>query len=213
MPSVDYFKTVKRLCEAHGALFIADEVQTGLGRTGHFWACEGYGIAPDMLVTGKGLSGGVYPIAAALLSEEVAGWLREDGWGYSSTFGGAEIGCVVAHKVLEITGRPGVLENVRAMSELLKKGLAEIQGRHPFLVEVRQNGLVIGLRTGDPYGGMMLAACCFESGLWAFPAGFERSVLQFKPNILVDRAACGEALSLLEDSIKLCEEKFLTKKQ
>jgi acetylornithine/succinyldiaminopimelate/putrescine aminotransferase len=213
MPSADYFKTVKKLCEAHGALFIADEVQTGLGRTGRFWASQGYGIAPDMLVTGKGLSGGVYPIAAALLSEEVAGWLREDGWGYSATFGGAEIGCVVAHKVLEITGRPGVLENVRAMSELLKKGLAEIQGRHPFLVEVRQNGLIIGLRTGDPYGGMMLAACCFESGLWAFPAGFERSVLQFKPNILVDRAACEEAMSLLEDSIRLCEKKFLTKKQ
>jgi putrescine aminotransferase len=211
MPSAGYFKTVKKLCEQHGALFIADEVQTGLGRTGRFWACQGYGIKPDMLVTGKGLSGGVYPIAAALLSEDVGGWLSEDGWGYSSTFGGAELGCVIAHKVLEITGRPGVLENVEAMADFLGKELSGIRERHPFLAEIRQNGLIIGLRFDNPHGGLMIAACCYESGLWAFPAGFERSVLQFKPNILVDRPACEEALSLLEDGITLCEKKFLGK--
>lgn len=209
MPSADYFRTVKRLCEKHGTLFIADEVQTGLGRTGRFWACEGYGITPDMLVTGKGLSGGVYPIAAALLSKDVAGWLKEDGWGYSSTFGGSELGCVIAHKVLEITSRPGVLENVRAMSEFLAGALADIRQRHPFLVKIRQNGLIIGLCLDNPHGGLILAASCYESGLWAFPAGFDRSVLQFKPNILVDRPACEEALSLLEDALRLCEKKLL----
>ncbi len=209
MPYDEYFPEVKDLCEKHGTLFIADEVQTGLGRTGKVWACEGYKVKPDMLVTGKGLSGGVYPIAAALLSEEVAGWLMEDGWGHSSTFGGSELGCVIALKVLEILERPGVLENVNAVSEFVAKGLAEIKGRHPFLAEIRQNGLVIGLRFDNPYGGMMMAASSFESGLWAFPAGFDRSVLQFKLNILVDKEACGEALSLLEKAIVYCEEKFL----
>ena len=212
MPSDGYYPAVKKMCEKHGALFIADEVQTGLGRTGKFWACDGYGVEPDMLITGKGLSGGVYPIAAAVLSKDVAEWLKEEGWGYSSTFGGAELGCVIAHKVLEITERPGVLENIRAMSEFLKGKLSEIQKRHPFLCEVRQNGLIIGLRFDNPHGGLMVAACCYESGLWAFPAGFERSVLQFKPNILVDKPACEEAVSLLEDAISLCEERFLEKK-
>ncbi len=186
-------------------------MQTGLGRTGRFWACQGYGIEPDMLVTGKGLSGGVYPIAAALLSKDVGGWLSEDGWGHSSTFGGAELGCVIAHKVMEITERPGVLENVQAMADFLGDRLAGIRERHPFLAEIRQNGLIIGLRFDNPHGGLMIAACCYESGLWAFPAGFDRSVLQFKPNILVDRPACEEALSLLEDGIALCEKKFLGK--
>ena len=212
MPSKGYYPAVKKICEKHGALFIADEVQTGLGRTGKFWACEGYGVKPDMLITGKGLSGGVYPIAAAVMSKDVAEWLKEEGWGYSSTFGGSELGCVIAHKVLEITERPGMLENVRAMSELLKERLSEIQKRHPFLIEVRQNGFIIGLRFDNPQGGLMVAACCYESGLWAFPAGFERSVLQFKPNILVDKPACEEAVSLLEDAISLCEERFLEKK-
>ena len=209
MPLPGYYKEVKRMCEEHGTLFIADEVQTGLGRTGRFWACEGYGIAPDMLVTGKGLSGGIYPIAAAVLSERVAGWLKEDGWGYTSTFGGSELGCVVAMKVLDIIERPGVLENARNMAELLARELKIIAEEHPFLAQVRQNGLVIGLRFDNPMGGLLMTACCFESGLWAFPAGYEQSILQFKPNLLVDQEACEEALSLLRKSIELCEEKFL----
>ena len=209
MPSEGYYPQVKELCEKNGTLFIADEVQTGLGRTGNLWACEGYGVAPDMLVTGKGLSGGVYPIAAAVLSEKVAGWLSEDGWGYSSTFGGAELGCVVALKVLEILGRQETLKNVREVSAFLEKELSAIRKRHPFLAEVRQNGLVIGLRFDDPYGGVMMAACTYETGLWAFPAGFARSVLQFKPNLLVTKDDCREALGLLEDSLKLCEKKML----
>jgi len=208
-PSPEYYPELKKMCEEKGTLIIADEVQTGLGRTGKFWACEGYGIDPDMLITGKGLSGGIYPISAAVLSADVAGWLSEDGWGYSSTFGGAELGCVVGAKVLEIIQRPGVLENVRAMADLLARGLRDIQKRHPFLVEIRQNGLVIGLRFDNPVGGQLVSACSYESGLWAFPAGFDRSVLQFKPSLLVDKEACEEALGLLENAIKLCEERFI----
>lgn len=209
MPSPGYYPEVKKMCEDQGTLLIADEVQTGLGRTGDFWACEGYGIEPDMLVTGKGLSGGIYPISAAVLSAGVSDWLKEDGWGYSSTFGGSELGCVVAAAVLDIIEKPGVLENVREMADLLAEGLREIKKRHPFLLEVRQNGLVIGLRFDNPVGGQLMSACSFESGLWAFPAGFDRSVLQFKPNLLVNKEACEEALGLLENAIKLCEERFV----
>lgn len=209
MPSPDFYPKVRKLCSEWGALLVADEVQTGLMRTGEMWACRGYGIEPDILVTGKGLSGGVYPIAAAVLSKEAGAWLPEDGWGHSSTFGGSELGCVVALKVLEIVQRPETVKNVRAVSSFLVEGLAGIKSRHPFLVEIRQNGLVIGLRFDHPLGGALVTACAFETGLWAFPAGFDRSVLQFKPNLLVDRPAAEEALSLLERSIELCEKKFL----
>ena len=110
VPPDDYLRGVRSVCDEHGTLLIADEVQTGLGRTGYLWGVERFGVEPDILVTGKGLSGGIYPIAAAVLSERVAGWLHEYGWGHVSTFGGAEIGCRVAQKVLEMTtrsGRPG----------------------------------------------------------------------------------------------------------
>src|ERR1700678_187524 len=106
LPAPGYLAGVKRLCERYGALYIADEVQTGLMRTGELWAISKHGVAPDMLVTGKGLSGGMYPISAVLVSEAAAGWLTEDGFGHMSTFGGAELGCVAALKVLEITLRP-----------------------------------------------------------------------------------------------------------
>jgi len=208
MPSPGFYPQLKKLCEKYGALFIADEVQTGLGRTGKMWACETFGIEPDMLISGKGLTGGIYPIGAAVISEKTAGWLSEDGWGYSSTAGGSELGCVVALKVLEIINRPGILENVREMSAFLAEGLEGIKDRHPFLVEIRQKGLVHGLRFDNPYGGALVTACGFESGLWAFPAGFDRSVLQFKPNLLVNREDCSEALQLLEKAISLCEERF-----
>jgi acetylornithine/succinyldiaminopimelate/putrescine aminotransferase len=208
MPSDGYYPVVRRLCDESGTAFIADEVQTGLGRTGRFWACEGYDVAPDILVTGKGLSGGIYPIAAAVHTPAMAGWMKEDGWGYSSTFGGSELGCAVALKVLEMIERPGVLENVSAMSSRLARGLDEIQKEHPFLVEIRQNGLVIGLRFDHAVGGALMAASGYESGLWAFPAGFDQSVLQFKPNLLIDEAACDEAMQLLENAIELCERRL-----
>ena len=208
MPAAGYLKGVKALCEETGALFIADEVQTGLGRTGRMWAIEGYGVQPDILVTGKGLSGGIYPIAATILSERVAGWLEENGWGHVSTFGGAEIGCHVALKVLEIVQRPGILDNVTAMSDRLGAGLEAIRARHPFLIEIRRNGLVMGLRFDHEQAGPMMTAAGYEIGLWAFFAGFDRSVLQFKPGLLINGAECDELLALVEKTVALCEARL-----
>ncbi len=103
LPAPGYLSEVKRLCERYGALYIADEVQTGLMRTGELWAISKHGVAPDILVSGKGISGGMYPISVVLATENASGWLTEDGFGHISSFGGAELGCVAALKTLEIT--------------------------------------------------------------------------------------------------------------
>ncbi len=108
LPAPGYLAGVKRLCERYGALYIADEVQTGLMRTGELWAITKHGVSPDILVSGKGISGGMYPISVVLATEAAAGWLTEDGFAHMSTFGGAELGCVAALKTLEITCRPEV---------------------------------------------------------------------------------------------------------
>ena len=208
MPAPGYLSGVKALCEEYGALFIADEVQTGLGRTGMMWAVQGYGVEPDLLVTGKGLSGGMYPMAATLLSPRVAGWLEENGWGHVSTFGGSEVGCQVSLKVIEILERPGVLENAKLMSDALGRGLEAIRERHPLLVEIRRNGLVMGLRFDHEMAGPMLTAAGWEVGLWAFFAGYDRSVLQFKPGILLRSEDCDEVLGLLEQAIEGCERRI-----
>src|SRR5690348_2171927 len=91
LPAPGYLRAVKKLCERYGALYVADEVQTGLMRTGELWAITKHGIAPDILVTGKGISGGMYPVSAVLVSEAAAGWLSEDGFAHMSSFGGAEL--------------------------------------------------------------------------------------------------------------------------
>ena len=116
LPKEAYLKAIKAMCEKTGTLFIADEVQTGLMRSGKMWCFETYGIVPDMLVTGKGLSGGIYPIAAVVANERSAAWLKEDGWGHMSSFGGAELGCVVAAKVLDICARRRTQKNGREVA-------------------------------------------------------------------------------------------------
>ena len=108
LPPTGYLEAVKELTERYDTLYIADEVQTGLMRTGEMWGITKHGIEPDIMVTGKGLSGGMYPIAAAMLGDRAAQWLDQDGFAHMSTFGGAELGCVAAIKALEITSRPEV---------------------------------------------------------------------------------------------------------
>jgi acetylornithine/succinyldiaminopimelate/putrescine aminotransferase len=205
LPTPGYLPSVKALCERYGALYVADEVQTGLGRTGRMWGVECFDVAPDILVTGKGLSGGLYPISATVLAPHAARWLEQDGWGHVSTFGGAEVGCRVAQKVLEITTRPGVLEGVRATSDRLAAGLERVRARRPdWLVEIRRQGVVMGLRFAHERGGQMMTRALYDAGLWAMFAGFDTSVLQFKAGLLLDTASCDEALSRFEDGLRRC---------
>jgi putrescine aminotransferase len=201
VPPDGYLPAVKRLCEEHGALYIADEVQTGLGRTGELWGVEAFGVEPDILVTGKGLSGGMYPIAAAVISDAAASWLHESGWGHVSTFGGSEVGCRVAERVLEITTRPEVRARVAALIERFAEGLAALAERQPYLTEVRQCGLIIGLRVDHPDGAVFLQQELYQLGVWAIASGFDQSVLQFKPGLLLEPALADLVLERLERAL------------
>jgi hypothetical protein len=205
LPPEGYLTGARALCERTGTLYVADEVQTGLGRTGPLWAVERFGVEPDILVTGKGLSGGLYPIAATVLSERVAGWLDEDGWAHVSTFGGAEPGCRVARAVLDITTRPGLRARVDELATRFGEGLRAVQARHPgWIVEIRQCGLVIGLRFAHPQGGMLMTRALHAAGVWAMFAGFEPSVLQWKPGLLLDDDTVELALARFQDGLARC---------
>lgn len=201
-PEAGYLPAVRELCDANGALYIADEVQTGLGRSGQMWAVQHFGVTPDLLVTGKGLSGGIYPIAATLLSERAGAWLQTDGWGHVSTFGGAELGCRVGSKVLEFTADAFPTLPVQRWAS----GLAEVQRRHPqWLLEVRQTGLIIGLKFAHEAGGMLMTKLLFDHGVWAMFAGFDRSVLQCKPGLLMDEPEISQVLDALDRACAVAE--------
>jgi acetylornithine/succinyldiaminopimelate/putrescine aminotransferase len=202
LPAPGYLAGVKKLCERYGALYIADEVQTGLMRTGELWAITKHGVSPDILVTGKGISGGMYPVSAVLATEAAAGWLTEDGFAHMSTFGGAELGCVAALKTLEITGRPEVRSMVHYIAATFTSGLSKIQAQYPdWFTGVRQDGLVMGLEFGHPQGAKFVMKRLYENGVWAIFSTLDPRVLQYKPGILLTPAVCEELLERTEVSI------------
>ena len=203
LPEPGYLEGVKALCEQHGTLYIADEVQTGLMRTGELWGITKHGISPDILVTGKGLSGGMYPISAVLVAEHAAGWLTEDGFGHISTFGGAELGCIAALKTLEICNRPETRSMVHYISDLVGRGLREIQADYPdWFVGIRQNGVVMGLEFAHPQGAKYVMRHLYDNGVWAIFSTLDPRVLQYKPGILLRPELCEELLDRTEVAIR-----------
>jgi putrescine aminotransferase len=209
LPKKGYLPAVKKLCEKYGSLYIADEVQTGLMRTGKLWGIEHYGVEPDILVTSKGLSGGIYPIAATVVSKAAGGWMHEDGSAHISTFGGAELGCAVAMKVLEISQRPEVIQNVEYISRYLRTGLETIKQNYPdFFVGIRQLGVVMGLEFAPSEGAKYVMRALFENGVWAIFSMLDPKVLQFKPGLLCDKAYCDELLTRCELSIGQAARRF-----
>jgi acetylornithine/succinyldiaminopimelate/putrescine aminotransferase len=202
LPDPGYLESVKQLCERQGTLYIADEVQTGLMRTGEMWAITKHGITPDILVTGKGLSGGMYPIAAVLVSDRCAGWLTEDGFAHISSFGGAELGCVAALKTLEICSRPQTRLMVHYIADMIGRGLQRIQAAYPdWFIGIRQNGVVMGLEFAHPEGAKYVMRQLYLAGVWAIFSTLDPSVLQYKPGLLMTPELCQELLERTEAGI------------
>lgn len=201
MPKEGYLKEVKELCEKHGTMYIADEVQTGLMRSGEMWCITKYGVVLDIIVTSKGLSGGIYPISAVILSEEAASWMGRDGSGHMSTYGGSELGCCCALKVLEILEREETKKNVEFVSEYLRNGLEKIKSESKIFKGIRQNGTIMGLEFEGKEGAISVMGSLYENGVWAIYSQLDPSVIQFKPGILCTKEYCDELLGKMKKGI------------
>ncbi len=175
VPPEGYLYEVQALCRDLGAVFVLDEVQTGLGRTGTVWCWQQEGLEPDIVVTGKGLSGGVYPITAALMTDDLHRFFDDHPFVHISTFGGAEPGCLAALEVLAIVTEPGFLERVRELGERFEAAFVDM----PF--ELRRRGMFMGLKFADPIGGITAAGRLISAGVFAVFANNDQSVLQFLP--------------------------------
>ena len=195
MPKPGYLKACKALCRKYGAMYIADEVQTGLMRTGKMWGWQTFGVQPDIMVTAKGLTGGLYPISACLVNERAGGWLHVDGAAHISTTGGAELGCVVAHKVIEMLLRPEVAANVGTVTKFMARAMRQMMRRHgDIFTGVRQKGLVLGLEFNHPEGAVAVSRALYENGVWAIFSSLDKRVLQWKPGVLLTAELCEEIL-------------------
>jgi acetylornithine/succinyldiaminopimelate/putrescine aminotransferase len=195
IPDEGFLAEVERICHDRGALLILDEVQTGLGRTGSVWCFTQDRVRPDMVVTGKGLSGGVYPISATMMSAELHGFFDTRPFVHLSTFGGAEPGCAAATAVLDAIEAPGFLERVRALGERFERDLAGLP------LEVRRRGLFMGLRFPEPEGGVAAATRLFEAGVFAVWANNDRSVLQFLPPLVITDDEVDELVAIVRRTL------------
>jgi putrescine aminotransferase len=210
IPPEDYYAGVRQLCDRWGAVMIMDEVQTGLGRCGQVWGIDTYGVTPDIIVTGKGLSGGIYPITATLYSDRLDPFLRANPFIHVSTFGGSETGCFAALEVLDILEEPGFLEHVDAIAKVFAKGFEWLCHNHPLvLVEARQLGLMMGLKLVDPRCGPWLTAAGFRAGLLAIFANNDPSVLQILPPLTIQEEEAQQVLNILDGMLAGLEETFL----
>jgi len=187
IPPEEYFPAVRELCTRRGVLLIIDEVQTGLGRTGKLWGFEHFGIVPDIVVLGKGLSGGIYPITATVIRTPLENVFHEDPFIHVSTFGGAEVGCLVARRVLEISSDPEFLDHVNELARAFERGVEKLRKKHPrFLLALRQLGLMMGLELRDGLSGPVLSKTAYDNDLLMVYANNDPSVCQLLPPLIME---------------------------
>ena len=155
-PTPSFLKALRQLCDEHGLLLLFDEVQTGVGRTGHLFAHQKVGVTPDVMGLAKGIGGG-FPLGAVLATAEAAKGMVAGSHG--STFGGNPLAVAAGNAVLDVLLAPGFLERVRDNALLFKQRLAELKDRHPAVIaEIRGDGFLIGVRALVPAGQLVDAA-------------------------------------------------------
>ena len=191
----EFARGVRALCTQHQALLIYDEVQTGNGRSGTFFAHEQLGVTPDILTTAKGLGGG-FPVSAMLTTDDVAASL---GFGtHGSTYGGNPLATAVALAAVDEILKPETLANVRARGEQLREGIADIAKRYGVFEGVRGMGMLLGAPMSAAWKGRAkdVVNAALRQGLWVLVAGPD--VLRFAPSLLLTEAEAAEGLGRLD---------------
>jgi len=194
IPPNGYLSRVKQVCQRENVLFIADEIQTGLGRTGKLFACDYENVRPDMVVIGKALSGGFYPVSAVLADSALMGLYRPGEHG--STFGGNPLGAAVARAALKVIRDENLIQNAAEQGEYFSEQLAEIPSKH--VKEVRGKGLLIGVELKPEAGGAR--RFCEElknSGILVKET--HQHVIRFAPPLIIDRPTVDWALLHIRD--------------
>jgi ornithine--oxo-acid transaminase len=153
IPADDYLKSAAELCRRHGALFVADEVQTGLGRTGRFLAIEHWDVEPDMVLIAKALSGGHVPVGAVLARKSILDKVFDSmdrAIAHGSTFGNMDLAMAAGIATLDVFASEGLIENAARAGQRLLSGFSAMMSRYEFMSEVRGKGLMIGIEFGEP---------------------------------------------------------------
>lgn len=198
VPPAGYLQRVRDICTRHNVLLIADEIQTGLGRTGRLFACDWEAVRPDMVTIGKALSGGFYPVSAVLADRAVLGVFRPGDHG--STFGGNPLGAAVARAALRVLVEENLIENAQVQGEYLMGRLQRIESHH--VKEVRGRGLMIGVELNAEAGGARrFAEAMKQEGLLCKET--HETVIRFAPPLVITRSDLDWAVERIERVLML----------
>ncbi len=194
LPPIGYFKEVENICRKNNILLIADEIQTGLGRTGALFASDHENVRPDIIVIGKALSGGFYPVSAILADKVTLGLIQPGEHG--STFGGNPLGAAVAYAALEVIEEENLIENAKIMGEYILDYLEEIPKKN--IREIRGKGLLIGVELNHELGGARrFAEILRDKGILVKET--HTHILRLAPPLIIDKETVDWMLPILRE--------------
>jgi 4-aminobutyrate aminotransferase len=197
VPPPEFLPRLKELCQRHGILLVVDEIQSGFGRTGKMFACEHWGIEPDILCAAKGIASGM-PLGAMIAREEISTWTRST---HGSTFGGNPVACAAALATIDLM-EEGLIKNAREVGNYLKESLTKLRRLHPRISDVRGLGLMIGVefaesdRKPDAKFRDQVMAKSFNHGLLLLSCG--ESTIRFCPPLIVKRDEVDTAVGIFD---------------
>lgn len=197
-PSAEFVQAVRELCDKQNALLIFDEVQTGNGRTGDFYAYQGIGVTPDILATAKSLGGG-FPIGAMLTTAKIAEHMKVGVHG--STYGGNPLACAVAEAVVDFVAQPEILAGVKQREQWMRAELEKINQKYHLFKEIRGKGLLLGAALNDEWQGRArdILVAAGKQGLMVLVAG--ASVVRFTPSLIISQQEIEEGMARLDKAI------------
>jgi ornithine--oxo-acid transaminase len=197
VPNDGYYNGIRTLCNEYNVLMIADEIQTGLARTGTMLACDVENVKPDILILGKALSGGVLPVSAVLASNEIMLTIQPGEHG--STYGGNPLACAVAITALQVLKDENMTANANAMGKLLREELLQLQS--PFIATIRGRGLLnaIVIKHSNPEAAWDLCLLMKENGLIAKPTHGDK--IRFAPPLVITKEQVLECVGIIEKSL------------
>lgn len=199
LPDDQYLAKARQYCTDANVLFIADEIQTGLGRTGKMLCCDHENVAPDILILGKALSGGTMPVSAVLANDHIMLTIKPGEHG--STYGGNPLACKVAITSLKVIQEENMIDNALKMGDLFRRGIEEIKS--PFIKEVRGKGLMNAIVIHHPDAEAAWKFCleCKNNGLLAKPTHGDK--IRLTPPLIINEAQILESVEIIRDSLSI----------
>jgi 4-aminobutyrate aminotransferase len=194
-----FMRGLRKLCSKYSVLLIFDEVQTGVGRTGKWFAAQHFGVRPDILCMAKGIASG-FPLGAIAASDKIM--KKWSPGAHGGTFGGNPVCCAGAIATLEVIQKEKLLQNANRLGNYLKKELIKLQGKYPIIKDVRGLGLMIGVDFKDAAVTKKIMNYCLQNGLVLISTGADGTVIRFVPPLIVKKKQIDQALQIFEEALR-----------